>query len=211
MKNQYEPLVTPAGWTGDEKRFAVRLTKILDELYERVGAVRKTGNALNKDKVDASKIANSLDVEDEGYVLDARMGKELADLIDSVASKTYPVGSIYLSVNETDPTDIFGGKWERLKDVFLLASGDVFAAGATGGEAEVTLTVEQMPKHTHDGANYYGGGAISLNGGSSGYQLEWVNGTGYGQSDIITAEAGGGTAHNNMPPYLAVYAWKRVE
>ena len=154
MANQYEPLVTPAGWTGDEKRFAVRLTQILDELYERVGAVRKTGNALNKDKVDASKIANSLDVEDEGYVLDARMGKELADLIDSVASKTYPVGSIYLSVNETDPTDIFGGKWERLKDVFLLASGDVFAAGATGGEAEVTLTVEQMPKHTHDGANY---------------------------------------------------------
>ena len=73
MKNQYEPLVTPAGWTGDEKRFAVRLTKILDELYERVGGVRKTAGA----KLNASSVANALDVEDVGFVLVGRLGKEL--------------------------------------------------------------------------------------------------------------------------------------
>lgn len=208
MANQYEPLVTPAGWTGDEKRFAVRLTQILDELYERVGGVRKTAGT----KLNASSVANSLDVEDEGYVLDARMGKELADLIDSVASKTYPVGSIYLSVNETDPTDIFGGKWERLKDVFLLASGDVFAAGATGGEADVALTVEQLPEHEHSALYYYDGTNISRNSGEGGYKLSLESGTGSSQFvDMKTGLEGSNAAHNNMPPYLAVYAWKRVE
>ena len=208
MKNQYEPLVTPSAWTGDEKRFAVRLTQILDELYEKVGTVRKSDGR----KLNADRIANTLDVEDEGYVLDARQGKELAGRIDRAASMIYPVGSLYLSVAEVDPAELFGGVWERLKDVFLLAAGDTYAVGETGGEAEVTLTVEQMPAHTHDGIQYYGNnGAISLNSGSNGYQLEWVSGTGYGQSDILTASAGGDTAHNNMPPYMAVYVWKRVE
>lgn len=209
MKNQYEPLVTPAGWTGDEKRFAVRLTQILDELYERVGGVRKTAGA----KLNASSVANSLDVEDEGYVLDARQGKELAGRIDRAASMIYPVGSIYLSMSEADPAALFGGVWERLKDVFLLAAGEAYAAGSTGGEAEVTLTAEQMPEHTHVGLFYYGNNqAVSLNGGSGGYKLEWAAGSGLGRySDMYTGEAGEGKAHNNMPPYLAVYAWKRVE
>lgn len=209
MKNQYEPLVTPAGWTGDEKRFAVRLTQILDELYERVGGVRKTAGA----KLNASSVANALDVEDEGYVLDARQGKELADRIDRVAGAIYPVGSIYLSITETDPAGLFGGVWERLEDMFLLAGGKMYAPGSTGGEAEVVLTEAQLAAHSHAGIQYRGNNvAVSLNPGSGGYQLEWVADTGYGQeSDLATVSAGSGEAHNNMPPYLAVYAWKRVE
>lgn len=213
MRNQYEPLVTPAGWTGDEKRFAVRLTQILDELYSRVGTLRTSSNSLGKEKLDASSIANSLDVEDEGYVLDARQGKELASRIDRAASMIYPVGSIYLSVNETDPAGLFGGVWERLEDVFLLAAGEEYAAGSTGGEAEVVLSEAQLAAHSHIGIQYRGNnGPVSLNPGSGGYQLEWVADTGYGQeSDLATGKAGSGQAHNNMPPYLAVYVWKRVE
>ncbi len=205
MKNQYEPLVTPAGWTGDEKRFAVRLTKILDELYERVGGVRK--------KLNASSVANALDVEDEGYVLDARQGKELADRIDRVAGAIYPVGSIYLSITETDPAGLFGGVWERLEDMFLLAGGETYAPGSTGGEAEVVLTEAQLAAHKHTGVVYRENQkAVSLNPGTGGYQLEWAADTGYGtESDLETSSAGAGEAHNNMPPYLAVYAWKRVE
>lgn len=204
MKNQYEPLVTPAGWTGDEKRFAVRLTQILDELYERVGGVRKG-------KLNASSVANSLDVEDEGKVLDARQGKELADRIDRVASSIYPVGSIYLSISEVDPAALFGGVWERLKDMFLLAGGEVYAPGSTGGEADVVLTTEQLPSHEHEGL-YYGKYLIGVDAGTGGYTL--TRGTETGSSttkDFKTGAAGSGAAHNNMPPYLAVYAWKRVE
>ena len=41
----------------------------------------------------------------------------------------YPVGSIYMSVNDTSPNLLFGGKWEPIKDKFLLASGDLYSSG----------------------------------------------------------------------------------
>ena len=45
----------------------------------------------------------------------------------------YPVGSIYMSVNDTSPNLLFGGKWEPIKDKFLLASGDLYSSGQGGG------------------------------------------------------------------------------
>ena len=70
----------------------------------------------------------------------------------------YPVGSIYMSVNSTDPGTLFGGTWERITGKFLLAatdngsSGADQAAGNTGGAHEVTLTSAQsgVPAHAHD-------------------------------------------------------------
>ena len=44
----------------------------------------------------------------------------------------YPVGSIYLSINSTSPDELFGGTWEQIKDTFLLACGDTYAAGIYG-------------------------------------------------------------------------------
>ena len=61
----------------------------------------------------------------------------------------YPVGSIYMSTVETSPEELFGGSWTRIEDTFLLAAGDTYAAGETGGEAEVTLSTSEMPAHTH--------------------------------------------------------------
>lgn len=63
----------------------------------------------------------------------------------------YPVGSIYMSVNNTDPSTLFGGTWVQIKDTFLLAAGDTYAGGATGGEATHTLTAAEsgVPAHGH--------------------------------------------------------------
>jgi microcystin-dependent protein len=61
----------------------------------------------------------------------------------------YPVGSIYMSVNNIDPSVVFGGTWQQIKDKFLLASGDTYENGATGGEATHTLTVSEIPSHNH--------------------------------------------------------------
>lgn len=61
----------------------------------------------------------------------------------------YPVGSIYMSVNNVNPSTIFGGTWEQIKDKFLLACGDTYNNGASGGSATHTLAVNQLPSHTH--------------------------------------------------------------
>ena len=61
----------------------------------------------------------------------------------------YPVGSIYWSSNNTNPGTLFGGTWTQIKDKFILAAGDSYSNGATGGAATVTLTVSNMPSHSH--------------------------------------------------------------
>ena len=116
----------------------------------------------------------------------------------------YPVGSIYMSVNSTNPSNYFGGTWEPIKDTFLLACGDTYAAGTTGGEATHTLKVEEMPSHNH---------AIEMTSNGVGYQIERVpfgNQSVWGNSNLPIKPTGGNQPHNNMPPYLAVYIWKRV-
>ena len=69
-------------------------------------------------------------------------GKPLLNLV-------YPVGSIYWSSKNTNPGILFGGTWTQIKDKFILAAGDYYSNGATGGAATVTLTVSNMPSHSH--------------------------------------------------------------
>ena len=116
----------------------------------------------------------------------------------------FPIGYVYISVNNTNPGTIFGGTWEQIKDTFLLACGDTYANGATGGEATHKLTVEEMPSHNH---------AIEMTSNGVGYQIERVpfgNQSVWGNSNLPIKPTGGNQPHNNMPPYLAVYIWKRV-
>ena len=120
----------------------------------------------------------------------------------AVADSIYPVGAIYLSTSATNPATLFGGTWQRIQDRFLLCAGTTYAAGSEGGEAEHTLTVEEMPRHQHTVSSYRNaGGGSSTRGAVDAQSSKPVINTGY---------EGGGSAHNNMPPYLAVYAWRRT-
>lgn len=114
----------------------------------------------------------------------------------------YPVGSIYMSVNNTDPSTLFGGTWEQLTDRFLLAAGTTYVAGDIGGEATHTLTTQEIPSHRHsvNPVGQAGTGTSSYGG----VQLNAIF------SDQYSGYEGGGQAHNNMPPYLVVYMWKRT-
>lgn len=118
----------------------------------------------------------------------------------------HPVGSIYISVEATDPSTYFGGTWERIQDTFLLAAGSTYEAGRKGGEATHLLTTAEMPAHSHRYSVTYGN-AGNIPVGNSGN-------TSVAKSTTTTTEStgttGGGQAHNNMPPYLAVYVWKRT-
>jgi hypothetical protein len=118
----------------------------------------------------------------------------------------YPIGSIYMNVSPINPNEIFSfGVWERIEDVFLLSAGSKYEAGSTGGEAEVQLTVETLPSHNHMG--------WWRQVGATGAQ-EYVAGLSDSHEGIagarVASETGGSKPHNNMPPYLTVYMWKRI-
>lgn len=61
----------------------------------------------------------------------------------------YPVGSIYMSVNSTNPGELFGGTWEQIQGRFLLGQGSGYSAGTVGGEADHALSDREMPSHRH--------------------------------------------------------------
>lgn len=126
-----------------------------------------------------------------------------------IMSRIYPVGSIYISVNSTSPATIFGGTWEQIKDTFLLSAGDTYTAGSAGGEAEHTLNIGEMPSHAHNlPSNINYGQPAALDPSSVTPAVSPVY---RGDDESSWTEFnGGGGAHNNMPPYLTVYMWKRT-
>lgn len=192
--------------------------------------------------------------------------------IMNMLNKVYPVGSIYMSVNNTNPATFFGGTWEEIQGKFLLGRSTGHAAGTTGGEETHTLTSNEMPAHTHNGPSHTHTGPshshtiashthtastgsagahthtspadkrfaegtaqairpISTGGtntytytNSAGAHTHTVTVNGSGQLTTAasgtgntgasgtgaTSSTGGGAAHNNMPPFLAVYMWKRT-
>lgn len=121
----------------------------------------------------------------------------------SLLNLIYPIGSIYMSVQDVSPATFIGGTWERLKDRFLLGAGDTYTAGNTGGEATHVLTIDEMPSHTHklDRGNY---------GNLRREEIAYSNGESVQSDSWGVQSTGGGQAHNNMPPYLVVYMWKRT-
>lgn len=139
----------------------------------------------------------------------------------------YPVGSIYMSVASTSPSTLFGGTWVQIKDRFLLACGNTYNNGATGGEAQHTLLASEMPSHTHtissSGGHSHTANFLEVRSkitnqasnnvarpNTSSYDSTGTVTTSNGAHTHTPSNTGGGGAHNNMPPYLAVYVWKRT-
>ena len=169
------------------------------------------------DATDLGRTPGKIAVLDEsGWVYYRTPAELFADIgaatVSAMLDKAYPVGSIYMSVNSANPQTLFGGTWVQIKDKFLLSAGTTYKAGSTGGEATHTLSISEMPAHAHE--------MYSSNGGGDG---TWTPNTGTYLVDSVSTEkktwwaqlgmntAGGGAAHNNMPPYLTVYVWKRTK
>ena len=95
----------------------------------------------------------------------------------------YPIGSIYMSVSDVSPADIFGGTWEALdQGRVLIGAGSAHPAGETGGAESVTLTTSQMPSHSHSAS--FSGSCGS--GGSHSHSLSGVS---------ISIPSGGSHSH----------------
>ena len=115
----------------------------------------------------------------------------------------YPVGSIYQSMDEKSPVDFIGGTWTQIK-TFLYGAD---TANQTGGEATHTLTIDEMPNHSH----YFDGNWPLV---ASGPAVQGMNAW-WGEGNISTGMrnagiTGGGQAHNNLPPYTTCFIWYRT-
>ena len=147
-----------------------------------------TASNLPMSSSDSTTIKNAIDAK-----------TTLAAVINAI----YPVGSIYITTGSANPSTLFAGTtWSRIQDKFLLASGSTYTAGATGGEAEHTLTIAEMPSHNHQ---------ITFKGSylNSGTNRRAPDGASTDSTDY-TKDTGGGQPHNNMPPYLVVNVWQRT-
>lgn len=135
--------------------------------------------------------------------------------------KQYPVGSIYLSVNDTDPAELFGGVWAQIKDRFLLACGDIYENGDEDGSADAIVVEHNHSPTTSNNKFLVSPGNIAVNGtrraltssSSSGvyYAYESTTGSASGINENSTTTTVGNSGDGaNMPPYLAVYCWVRI-
>lgn len=130
---------------------------------------------------------------------------QLGELAWLTAQGAYPVGAIYLSVTNVNPATLFGGTWEAIGGRFLLGANSTYQAGSTGGESAHKLTTSEMPRHNHTLDNYN-----TAAGNTTAYMTVQAQAkVGY-NGNVQTLYTGGDGSHNNMPPYLVVYMWKRI-
>nr|DAG95206.1 MAG TPA: baseplate protein [Ackermannviridae sp.] len=96
------------------------------------------------------------------------------------------------------------GTWERYGvDRVTVGAGGDYAAGSVGGEKEHTLTVKEMPAHSHNAL--YGGGSNFQ------YGFSIVENSVSGQFERYAIQnTGGSQPHNNMPPYIGTYKYRRI-
>jgi hypothetical protein len=206
-------------WSSNPKTFTVTQSGIYYLRYD----VNTNGTSVSawnfqieagstKTSWEQSAIGNVYVKTDNG-AMTPLFNRPLLDLI-------YPIGSIYLSTG-IEPATVFGGTWELLKDRFLIGAGNSYGLNSTGGGTSHThstsstnISVSQMPKHRHTEQGYNQVGAGVANGAQVRSRFVIKE----DPVDNVMGETGSGSSHghgntgstSHMPPYLAVYMWKRT-
>ena len=125
----------------------------------------------------------------------------------------YPIGAIYLSIDNTNPSKLFGGVWEQIAQGRTLVGVDTSQTEfnkvkKTGGEKTHTLSIKEMPSHSHTFQGVNDGATTKYVAGeypAKIYQDITPNWTGY-----YINSTGGSQAHNNLQPYYTCYIWLRT-
>ena len=119
----------------------------------------------------------------------------------------YPIGSVYMSFNNTNPGTLFGGTWTPIQNRFLIGASGTYNPNSPGGtDGTVTLSIKNMPAHSHN--TYY------QQVGAEGSKRRTVAGSSSGAGVTVqnngTTPVGGGEKFSIMPPYQPVYMWYRT-
>ena len=144
------------------------------------------------------------------------LDRKFEDLNSDLLERVYPIGSIYISVSNIDPSSSFGGIWERFakgKTLVGVDESDVdfSTVRQSGGEKIHKLSEKEIPAHSHDenpviwmwDGNKKNGANIT---GSTNCNTIIANST----QKLSTGSTGGGQSHNNLQPYVTVYMWIRT-
>lgn len=136
-----------------------------------------------------------------------------------------PVDFVLEMADDTSPAAIYANTvWTQLKDCIIFAAGDTFAAGSSGGRANVALTTNELPTHSHSGSTGQSGAHTHTIASSNNSGYNFLSGTTYLASGttVTTSSAGshghtltigstgGGQAFSILNPYQAVNIWQRV-
>ena len=141
-------------------------------------------------------------------ILNEEQNKTFDKLLDMV----YPVGSIYMSVNSTDPSVLFGGTWAQIIGRFLWATvNNPMATGGSKTTNNTALTIDQIPSHNHTLSRpVWYNSEIGVNDYSIYGQTSTTTRTVANSTSISNTGGGQGHSHTYMPPYYEVYMWGRI-
>ena len=125
----------------------------------------------------------------------------------------YPIGSIYMSIQDTNPSVFFGGTWERIAKGKTLVGvdendADFNASSKTGGEKTHTLTVDELPSHNHRATEQEGSSSGSNSATASG--VRFIGATTGNRNGLYSRDTGGDQPHNNMQPFYTCYIFVRT-
>jgi hypothetical protein len=153
------------------------------------------GRACNGATICGKLTVDDLEITNNNYLLD----------------KIYPIGSVYFSIVSDNPSIFFGGGWNRIAEGRFVVGvgagtdsnlkGKSFSGGENYGEYEHTLTISEMPAHTHD-LNIVRRDVDATGSQNAANTTSYPSGT--------TSSTGGDAPHNNIPPSFGLYIWKRV-
>ncbi len=184
--------------------FLVKAGELIWDLYVLKGSQWDT--ITMQDWWTSKTMENRVRVTFPGTLVDALPGdyyRATPAMLDSLRDYIYPVGSVYISYSHVSPATLFGGTWVRIENAFLWGVDSSGTIGLTGGSKTHTLTVNELPAHSH--GSVYSGTAEATKTHS------WLTASGGNpQMAYGPLTAGGGQAHNNMPPYVQVSIWRRT-
>lgn len=184
----------------DASQFFAQLEQLAKNLQEEIKSINAGSEVMLKATYDPSGKGDYLTSD-----------KRIFDLV-------YPVGSIYMSLNKTNPGNLFGGTWEAIEGRFLLGANATtqiggYPAGSTGGEASHVLKQAELPNYNLPVSG--GENVLYSKDGVDPAAYAQTSGSGWGlpnwgAANVQVSSGGSGQAHNNMPPYLAVHMWQRM-
>ena len=203
--------------TPSSKNLGYRVMERVDDTKVKI-SVKPNDDMVQRIKTDIVSIKSGMK---EVYTK-AQVEAKIKELLAAQREEDLARIKIWASTDPTSPASFIGGTWERVEGKFIMGASDTYPARSTGGEAAHALTINETPNHVHYVGAYGNpvwqlkvngnvGGKMTANSyvliNNASFKNESITDNGF----LGTSYVGEDEPHNNLPPYIAVYIWVRVD